>query len=177
MIWNILAPTDGSEHGDKAVRLAAQLASRHGARLHFLHVLLEGGVPEHLLELSDKKPGERETAPKWMVSDYDGWMASGYHRMITMATSDSLPTDVLENIADKLLARARQEAQAQGVEEIEVAHVSGPPAPQILRYAREVDADTIVMGARGLTAMPEVSVGGVCHKVQRVFPGIVVTVR
>lgn len=177
MLENILAPTDGSEHGDNAVKLAIELASKHGARLHLFHVLLEGGVPEHLLQLADKKPEGRERELRWMVSDYDTWMANKYHAMITMATSPSLPRETLEDIADKLLARAKEEAQARGIEEITVAHTTGAPAPQILKRAWDVDADTIVMGSRGLTALSEVSVGGVCHKIQRVFPGTVVTVR
>lgn len=47
-------------------------------------------------------------------------------------------------MADTSLARARQRAQAQGAEEIEAAYEAGPPAPQILKQARELGADTIV---------------------------------
>lgn len=38
-IRRILAPTDFSEHADKAVRYACQLAERLGSELHLLHVL------------------------------------------------------------------------------------------------------------------------------------------
>lgn len=180
MITNILAPTDGSEHGDKAVRLAGELASKHGARLHLFHVLLGGAIPEHLLNLTGRKREDIKPASRWMVSDYDTWMASKYDKyeaMIRIATSESLPTEVLVDIADKLLARAKDEAQSQGVEEITLAHAAGSPAPQILKRAQEVEADTIVLGSRGLSSLAEVSVGSVCHQVQRLFPGTVVTVR
>lgn len=178
MIKTILAPIDGSEHANQAVKLAADLASKYGAQLHLFHVLLEGGVPEHLLQLSDKQPEKVEFAePRWMVSDYDGWMAKGYHEMVSMATTASQPEEVLEDIGDKLLARAQEEAQAKGIADVDVAHARGPVAPQILNRAREVEADTVVMGCRGLSAMPELAVGSVAHKVQRVFPGTVITVR
>lgn len=177
MIKTILAPVDGSEHADQAVRLAADLASRYGAPLHLFHVLLEGGVPERLLQLSDRQPEKMEVEPRWMVSDYDGWMAKGYHEMVSMATTASQPREILEDIGDKLLERSREMAQTQGVTDVDVARTTGPTAPQILNRAREVDADTIVMGCRGLSAMPELAVGSVAHKVQRVFPGTVITVR
>lgn len=177
MIKTILAPIDGSEHADQAVKLAADLASKYGAELHLFHVLLEGGVPEHLLQLSDKQPEKMEVEPRWMVSDYDGWMTKGYHEMVSMATLASQPREVLEDIGHKLLERAREVAQAQGVTDVDTAHARGPTAPQILNRAREVDADTVVMGCRGLSAMPELAVGSVAHKVQRVFPGTVITVR
>ncbi|MEX1081184.1 MAG: universal stress protein [Halofilum sp. (in: g-proteobacteria)] len=177
MINNILAPIDGSEHANRAVKLAADLAAKYGARLHLFHVLLEGGVPERLLKLSTKTPEQLQPQTRWMVTDYDGWMAKGYHEMLTMATSNSQPREILEDIADKLLTQAREEAQAQGVEKVDLAHAAGSPAPQILNRAREVEADTIVMGCRGLAPIPELAVGSVTHKVQRVFPGTVITVR
>lgn len=177
MIQTILVPIDGSGHADRAVELGTDLASRYGAQLHFFHVLLEGGIPEHLLRLSDKQPEKVEVEPRWMVSDFDGWMAKGYHEMISMATTASQPKEVIENIGDKLLARARDRAQAQGVTDVEIAQAQGPTAPQILNRAREIDADTIVMGCRGLSGMAELAVGSVAHKVQRVFPGTVITVR
>lgn len=177
MLKTILAPTDGSAHADQAVSLAADLASKYGARLHVFHVLLEGGVPEHLLQLTDKQTEEVEIPQRWMVTDYDGWMAKGYHQMVSMATTESQPREVLEDIGNKLLARAQEEAKEHGIEDVDVAHGRGPTAPQILNRAREVDADTIVMGCRGLSAMPELAVGSVTHKVQRVFPGTVITVR
>jgi nucleotide-binding universal stress UspA family protein len=178
MIENILVPIDGSEEADRAVKFAGELAAKHGASLHIFHVLLEGGVPEHLLELAGKKPEELASkATTHVVGDYDQWMAGSYKEMIEMATSASLSRETLEDIADKLLARAKEAAQSQGAEQITVAHAAGTPAPQILKHAHEVNADTVVMGARGLGAFGEVSVGGVCHKIQRMFPGTVVTVR
>ena len=43
MLSTILCPVDGSDHADRAVALAADLADRYGAALTFLHVL-----PNHL---------------------------------------------------------------------------------------------------------------------------------
>lgn len=39
MFTNIICATDGSEHGDRALRFAADLAQRDGAELHVVHVV------------------------------------------------------------------------------------------------------------------------------------------
>ena len=43
MIKTILVPTDDSDHADKAVGFAADLAEKYGAKVHLIHVLRELG--------------------------------------------------------------------------------------------------------------------------------------
>ena len=53
MIKTILAATDGSEHARKAVRLAADLADKYGAKLVLVHVLLRGELDEGLQHMAE----------------------------------------------------------------------------------------------------------------------------
>ena len=50
MIKNILVPTDGSAHAERAFDYACDLALKYEAELHFVHVVSEAGVPEGLDE-------------------------------------------------------------------------------------------------------------------------------
>ena len=61
MIEHILVPIDGSDHADKALDLAIDLAGRYGAGLTLVHVLLRGSVPDEVRALSDR-PGAAEPA-------------------------------------------------------------------------------------------------------------------
>jgi nucleotide-binding universal stress UspA family protein len=160
MVKSILVPVDGSAHADKAVEFAADLASKYDARLHLLNVLLYGHVPDSIRKLSDKK-GKEE--PHIAVG-------AGY-------VEPSLPHEVLEDIAVKLLERAKKIAEEHGASHISTSWRGGATAKAILEQAQEVEADTIVMGARGLSDLKGLVVGSVSHKVQHLFEGSVITVK
>lgn len=160
MLRNILVPVDGSEHAENAVAFAADLASKYGARLHLVHVLLTGHVPDEIRNLSDKEG--REEPPMAVGGGY---------------VEAQLPRDVLEDIAQKLLERAQRTAGEHGATDIDANWVAGPATERILEQAREVGADTIVMGCRGLSDLRGLVVGSVSHKVQHLFEGNVITVK
>lgn len=55
MIKTILVPVDGSEHANKAIGIASDLAKKYGARLIALHVMPEPaseGVPARCVPMS-----------------------------------------------------------------------------------------------------------------------------
>ncbi|HUO45666.1 MAG TPA: universal stress protein [Acidimicrobiia bacterium] len=54
---------------------------------------------------------------------------------------------------------------------------SGDPAATIVRLAKEVGADLIVMGSRGLGSVAGLLLGSVSHKVGHAAPCAVLTVR
>jgi nucleotide-binding universal stress UspA family protein len=160
MLHNILVPVDGSEHADKAVAFAADLASKYGAKLHLLQVLLSGHVPESIRNLSAVEG--REEPPLAIGGGF---------------VDASLPREVLEDIAVKLLERAKKTAEAHGANDIESTWIGGPPTERILEQSEEVAADAIVMGSRGLSELRGMMVGSVSHKVQHLFAGSVITVK
>ena len=160
MIRNIVVPIDGSEHANRAVEFAADLASKYGARLHIFHVLLSGHVPEDIRALSDKEGVEQPPIA----------IGGGY-------VEAALPSDVLKDIGAKLLERAEKTAREHGATDVDTASAGGSAPERILAHAKEVDADTIVMGCRGLSDLRGMLVGSVSHKVQHLFDGRVVTVK
>ncbi len=160
MVKSILVPVDGSKSSDKAVGFGADIASKHDARLHLLNVLLYGHVPESIRRLSDKKG--REEPPMAIGAGY---------------VEASLPPEVLEDIAEKLLERAKTIAEEHGASRISTSWRGGATTEAILTQAKKVEADTIVMGSRGLSNLKGLVVGSVSHKVQHLFDGTVITVK
>jgi len=160
MVKNILVPYDGSKHADTALQLASDLAARYEAKLHVMHVLLRGDVPKEIRELSDIE-GDREPP----IAIGGGFVEA------------SLPKEVLQDIAEKLLERAQKTAKEHGADQVEAAWYQGDPARVILQQAQEQGVDMIVMGSRGLSDLKGLLVGSVSHKIAHLFEGSVVTVK
>lgn len=160
MIKHILLAADGSEHSQRATDLAADLAAKYSVGLTILHVLLSGHVPPELRELSDKE-----------VPEYPP-MALGGHYI-----DAELPREVRVDIADKILARARERAKQLGAPDVEASWIDGPAADRIIEQARDCGADLIVMGTRGLSELKGLMLGSTSHKVMQLYDGNVLTVR
>lgn len=70
-----------------------------------------------------------------------------------------------DEVAEKMIARARDAAKAQGAD-ITAAHTGrGDPAGKVLNTAKEIDADLIVLGRRGLGAVRSITMGSVSNAV------------
>lgn len=160
MFKRILVPIDGSQHAEKALTLGADLAAKYGAELYLCHVLLSGKVPRHLLDLTDKE-GREEPAIA---------VGAGY-------VDASLSRDVLEDIAQNLLAQAKQTAEQHGATQVQTTWQAGPGAEAILGVADDAGVDAIVMGSRGLSDFAGMVVGSTSHKVAHRFDGTVITVK
>jgi nucleotide-binding universal stress UspA family protein len=85
--------------------------------------------------------------------------------------------DELEDVGVKVIAAAREIAAAHGCTDVEAKAVLGDPASEIVERAREIDADMIVMGSRGLSDLTGLLMGSVSHKVAHLAPCTCVTVR
>ena len=76
------------------------------------------------------------------------------------------PDDVLGNRAQRFVDEIVDRGAAAGVDAIgRVEH--GPPPSTILEYARDIDADLIVMGSRGQGGLHRMAVGSVADHVIR----------
>ena len=160
MINHILLATDGSEHSRRATDLAADLAATYSVGVTILNVFLSGHVPPELRELSDKEVPEHPP------------MALGGHYV-----DAELPREVRIDIADKILARARDRARQLGAPEVEVSWIDGPAPDRIIEQAHACGADLIVMGTRGLSQLKGLMLGSVSHKIMQLYEGNVLTVR
>lgn len=85
--------------------------------------------------------------------------------------------DELKQAGSKELEFAREYAVNHGAREVTTEMGSGSPAHRIVDSAREIHADMIVMGSRGLSDLAGLLVGSVSHKVTNMAPCTCITVR
>lgn len=147
MFLNILCAMDGSEHSLRAAEQACVLAARFGAKLHFLTVTKEIKVNDEV------------------------------RRYLQMEQLAGEPQYVLDEYATAIMHKARALASAKGIDEVETLIRVGQPARTIVQVAEQVEADTIVMGSRGLGDFEGLLLGSVSHKVASLARCTCVTVK
>lgn len=144
---NILYCTDFSEDAEIAFVHAADLARRYGAVLHVLHCL-----------------------------------PSLHRYMPTEAKNDKAPNGVVL-ATPELLSKAtedlksRYQPRLEGVKEVNYQAMAGTPFVEILRYARDIGADLIVMGAAGSSELEPTHYGSTVDQVARRAPCHVMAIR
>ena len=151
----ILAPVDFSDHANKALADASELAAQFSARLYVLHVV----APVPLMEPVDA--GDFGLgAPMGPVGGMD---VRSYQEQLVAGSKSSL---------EKLV---KQTVPA----EIEVAVIAevGDAATVIAEVAEREQIDCIVMATHGLTGLSHLLLGSVAEKVVRHAPAPVLVVR
>lgn len=150
MLQHILVAVDGSDHANKAVDLAADLAKRYQADLTILHVMSDPGsysIP----------PGLQEYAALEQV-------------FVT-------EHDLLEGAAESIVERAAGRIERTGLDRPKAEIATGHPASVIVSRAAEIGVDMIVMGSRGLGGVESMLLGSTSHKVAHLAACTVVTVK
>ena len=140
---HVLLATDFSKPADHAAAHAADLARRHGARLHVGHV----------------------------VEDFSYW--EGYH--LERFPSEDVYEELRKNARlamEDLFDREIREGLA-----IETHVVHGKPFVEIIRLAREVEAEVVVIGSHGQSGVAETLFGSTAERVVRKAPCAVLVVR
>jgi nucleotide-binding universal stress UspA family protein len=147
MFKTILVPIDGSDHAEKAVSVAADLAGKYGATLHIITVMESTELPP------------------------------GLHRFAEAEHISGAEAQVATYISDRFVERAREIAEEAGAPSIETSVSMGNVEDKILEYAKKTGADLIVMGSRGLSDLKGLMLGSISHKVANSAPCTVITVR
>ncbi len=98
------------------------------------------------------------------------------YQFLVVAMSPTQIYGGLKERAEQQMARLAKEADSKGIT-CEIVIRDGQPFVQIIRCAREVKADLIVMGSRGLTGLAQVLIGSVAEKVVRKAPCSVLVVK
>ena len=158
MLERVICAVDGSEHSDKAVQLAADLAARYQARLCFVHVFMKGMTESELhrfaghAHLKDVVTQELDRMAEFAVA------ATAPHAVALLPPPSEA---VVRRIAEVILEDARQEAVHRAVTQVTTTMMDGDPAECILDLARQEEADMIVLGNRGLGTLGRIFMGGV----------------
>jgi nucleotide-binding universal stress UspA family protein len=159
---HILVPTDFSSAANRALAYAFEEATQHQARLTLLHVLQHHPSTEvyyikdapqsgtgYVAEFGEKLPAFPSQPPETVRRDY--------YEEALVQLQDLVP------------------ASFTGTREVEVA--AGHPAETIVRMARELAVDLIIMATHGRTGVSHLLLGSVAEHVVRHAPCPVLTVR
>ena len=177
MFKTIVVATDGSDHADKAVAVAGDLAAKYGANMTLLHVLLRRNAAaadlRRLIDVEKLPDGPREEFERFeSMGGTSESLADG-----AVTVSLPLPATVLLAVGNALIDKAEMIAREHGASEIGRIVTEGDPAKVILDCAKDRNADLIVMGTRGLSDFKGLFVGSVSHKVSHLADCTCITVR
>lgn len=173
MFKNILCPIDGSDHANKALTIAIDLARRYEARLLILHVLLSNVDPPEL-----KRFAEIEGLTKTVASEINRLLGVDSRvEIVRIRDLSTISTGVLVDIAEHVIGAARYEAENNGVHDVSTTVLDGDPAKRILEYAKQEGADCIVMGSRGLNDIKALMLGSISQKVSNQAPCTCIAVK
>jgi len=140
---------DGTDNAERAVRVAADLATRYGVALYVLHVF-----PREIGILPSPEPRPLELTGQIDPEICDRWAAAG-REVITRRLQLLFPEETTYTF--------RQE--------------TGDPAETIVRIAAEESIDLIVVGCRGLGIALRPLLGSVSERVSHQTPCSVLIVR
>lgn len=169
----IFVPVDGSEHAEKAVALAGEIAGKAGATLILGHVLMRHAQAKTLSNLVNVSQLSEESRTSLNRAQNP---QPGYPPVSDTLTLPEF-TKALKEIGTLVLERARKKAVENGAQNIETRLLDGEPAKAIVEAAREEKADLIAMGTRGLGQLKRLFVGSVSYKVSHSAPCTTMVVR
>jgi nucleotide-binding universal stress UspA family protein len=160
----ILVALDGSEHSNKALDLASDVAGKYGAEVTLLHVLSDKPLTD-----AERYLAETEYLDDLLSSlDVPGVAGGADPRQRAQRVLqhyDAVARRFREAVADRLMRQARTRAAAKGVRSVQSLLENGDPASTILRLAKGLRADMIFLGSRGLGNVEGLLMGSVSHKV------------
>jgi len=163
MFNRILCSIDGSDHSNKALDLAIDLAKKYDASLVILHVPHRSGNIDALQRFAEIE-GLAEpvnTEIKRLKS-----MEPGLNLATGSAFQDSgISPRLLAEVGQHIIDGAKGRAEQNGLENVDARLAGDDPADGILHCIDEEDIDCVVMGSRGLSDIKGLFLGSVSHKV------------
>jgi len=174
MIKTILVPIDGSEHSNKAVVLAADIAEKYDARLVVMSVLGHGPLSDSLRRMAEVEhlaPGGSPSTPIAAIPE------GKFPASTTAAAGPETEHAIYEFIGQKVLNSAKRTVKEKGIAKVETVLEEGDPVKRILARAEQENANLIIMGSRGLSDLKGLLMGSVSHKVSHLASCSCITVR
>ena len=121
MFKKILCPVDGSDHANKALTLAVDVATKYEARLLLVHVLLRN-VNTHEL----KRFAEIEGLTKSVAGEIDRLLAVDSRvEIVRLRDLETISAGILVDIGEHILGLAKFQAEKAGVRDVSVAVLDG----------------------------------------------------
>lgn len=173
----ILVAVDGSDHSQRAIELAADIAAKYDAKLLFVNV-----IDKRSLNDAERRLAESEFSAeiRRRIADSD-WtdVDPGGRKGIepTIARHIEISNLIRMTIGEGILEAAKREAQVKGVKVVEAILGNGDPADVILETSKQHDVNLIVIGSRGQSDIKSLFLGSVSHKVANLSEVSVITVK
>ncbi|NOV16999.1 universal stress protein [Ensifer adhaerens] len=161
MAKHILVATDGSDKAREAVTMAANLAKALGTRLTILHVILHGLRAEEASRLAQAEHRVRRVSAVTMPQL--GRVPGSMDELFRASQGDT--GLMLSVFGDRIAEDAAESARSIGAGDVDTRVEPGDYAETILAVAKEIDADMIVVGSRGLGRLRGMLVGSVSQKI------------
>lgn len=162
MIQKILTPLDGSNNANIALKVAADIAARHGAHLKILHVgLRQPGQLTELYQAAERSFKRAENSGGW-TSEHPNWLPR---------------LQVLDHMGHMIIDQGQACARDRGATSVETVIDWGDEGERILHHSKHPSVDMIVMGSRGASPLQGLFLGSVSHKVFHLAPCTCVTVH
>lgn len=158
MYRKILAATDGSESGTRAVELAGDLAKVHGAEIILVHVINPADEAPDWLHYSDAHALGFAVPP----------VPPGKEGTESLAAQElQRAHEQAEMAADRLMQDSRRSAEERGARNVRTVVEHGVAAKGILATAKNENADVVVMGNRGHGNLKGLVMGSVSSAVAK----------
>ncbi|NQV98124.1 MAG: universal stress protein [Rhodospirillales bacterium] len=166
MYNRILAVTDGSDHAQKALVAAGQMAVRFQSEVTVLNVFSTADVDEATLHMADVEHlvagGEPTPADPAMATASPLGTDTSYE-----AKKDGFMYRTAEEISHRIVDEGAAVVSKAGASQVVPVVRQGDPAEEILEVARDEKADLIVLGSRGLGTLKGLLMGSVSSKVNQ----------
>jgi nucleotide-binding universal stress UspA family protein len=172
----IMVALDGSEHSDKALDLASEIAARCGAELVLLHAVSDKPLTDAERQMVEVEYlNEIGTSLNGFAVEPPGDPSIRAQRILQHYAD--VARRFREVLGQRLMSRARARARDQGVRSVQNVLENGDPASCILRLAKGLHVDMIVLGSRGLGDAQGLLMGSVSHKVAHLAECTCVSVK
>lgn len=174
MFRKILVATDGSEHGTRAVRVAADMALKYDAALVIGHVLLHGEPPSAFRRMAEVEHlVNAPTSKKPEVAN----IRSGLIAQINSAEQSRVSHDIMDALGGRIVDHAVDIAKKMGVDSVSGKIEDGDTANRILEIAKKVEADLIVIGTHGFGPLRALLMGSTSQKVSHLASCACMTIK
>ncbi len=175
MFNKILCSTDGSDHSNRALNLAIDLAKKYDALLVILHV-------PHRSENIDALQRFAEVEHLAQHVNTEIQRLQSRDDRIDLATGSAFQDSgisprLLIEVGQHIIDGAKGHAEQKGLDNVDARLESGDPADSILRCVDEENIDCVIMGSRGLNNLKGLFLGSVSHKVANRAPCTCITVK
>jgi nucleotide-binding universal stress UspA family protein len=168
MFKTIVAAVDGSDGAYDAVRVAADMAVRNGARLVLLHVIEGGTLSPALRELARVEHLiEEEAAPRPDFSNFGNQAARAASAVGNERMAVEAQKRIRRALGKMILDNALDVARDAGKPDAEERTVDGEPAVAIAEFAAREGADIVAIASRGIEDAEAMPAGSVSHRVMQ----------